>query len=113
MPQEARKSSPVSTYFFSIQDQRALIGATHLIYDCHYLNLVRWDSRSIKIRQRDCHAFGNSKDSIVTHKYFIVGKEILMSNLTEGLSLVIDLRSSHALHREKLKCGWVLAYNDY
>jgi len=91
MPQEARKSSPVSTYFFSIKVQRDVIGATHLMYDYHYLNLVQQDSRSIKIRQRDCHTFGNSKDSIVTHKYFIVGKEILISNLMEGLSLVIDL----------------------
>jgi hypothetical protein len=36
-----------------------------------------------------------------------------MSNLTKGLSLVIDLRSSYALHREKLKCGWALARNSY
>jgi hypothetical protein len=104
---------PVSTYFFSIKVQRVLIGATRLIYDCRYLNLVRWDSRSIEIRQRDCHAFGNSKDRIVTHKYFTAGEEIFMSNLTKGLSLVIDLRSSYALDREKLKCGWVLARNNY
>jgi hypothetical protein len=83
------------------------------MYNCRYLNLVRRDGRSIEIRQRDCHAFGNGKDGIVTHKYFIAGEEILMPNLTEGLSLVIDLRSSHALHREKPKCGWVLACNDY
>jgi hypothetical protein len=75
------------------------------MYNCRYLNLVRRDSRSIKIRQRDYHVFGNGKDSTVIYKYFIAGKKILMSNLTEGLSLVISLRSSHALHREKLKCG--------
>ena len=86
------------------------------MHDYRYLNLVRWDSRSIEIRQRDCHAFGNGKDGIVTHKYFIAGEvreEIFMSNLTKGLSLVIDLRCSHALHLEKLKCGWVLTCNDY
>jgi hypothetical protein len=91
MSREARKSSPVSTYYFNIKAQRVLIATAHLICDYYYLNLVRWYSRSIEICQRDGHAFGNSKDSIAIHKYFIAGEEILISNLTEGLSLVIDL----------------------
>lgn len=53
------------------QSSKGYMGATQLMYDCRYLNLVRLDSRSIEIRQRDCHAFGNGKDRIVTHKYFI------------------------------------------
>jgi len=86
MSREARKSSPVSTYYFNIKAQRVLIAIAHLMCDCRYLNLVRWYSRSIKIRQRDGHAFGNGKDGIAIYKYFIAGEEILISNLMEGLS---------------------------
>jgi hypothetical protein len=40
---------------------------------------------------REIAIFGNSKDNITIYKYFIVGEEILTSNLLEGLSLVINL----------------------